>query len=715
MLTPVYAGIAAKYDDSYTELHELTNNGNKLDLGYPLFSITLGDGQKIDSTGFKLLTSKNNTHVLKHEPTGLACQWHPVVKPGTDYLRHEFTVKATKPVVVASFSPLLVSSQGFKPTGNVLGSPLATDDWYAAMEYPMAFTEVDTTSIGAWSPSQLRENQYATVKMPAQELSGKSQIEFKYTRGTQKILIRRVALIADGKVISEDVHNGEAGDKHINHIYTVDATDAPAGAMLVAEIRAAEQRIDSYGVISVVGQKSSSRYVQGVRLDREMKPGDSFTYSSVYGQRGKKSLRRAFMAYLENERARPYSMFLHYNSWYDICHSEPRYNLTSENCSRVMREWHEKLTKKHGVQLDSYVFDDGWDDYENLWEFRKESFPKGFTPQAELAKKFNTHVGVWFSPFGGYGGAQATRIRHAKPKGYEVNGAGLSLAGKNYYALFLKQCRMMMQQYEVNYFKFDGLGGANPEFLPDVEAAYRLMQTLRKDDPSLYINLTTGTWASPFFLLHGDSTWRGGADVHHRGSGPPTQKWLNYRDGETYVHTVSRGSIFPLNSLMIIGIAYANRGEGKRLIDDSDEEFAMQAWSSFATGTQLQEFYISADRMNDAKWKSLADAAKWGRGNQHILIDSHWIGGNPYKEELYGWASLSPDGKKAILCVRNPAGKEQSGAFTLTKILETVPGDWKVSSTLFKSPTAGTKVQIDGDQMKVALPPYKLTVFELER
>lgn len=65
--------------------------------------------------------------------------------------------------------------------------------------------------------------------------------------------------------------------------------------------------------------------------------------------------------------------------------------------------------------------------------------------------------------------------------------------------------------------------------------------------------------------------------------------------------------------------------------------------------------------------------------------------------------------------MRNPAGKEQSGAFALTKILETVPGDWKVSSTLFKSPTTGTKVQIKGDQMKVELPPYKLTVFELER
>merc|ERR1719272_1792845 len=34
-----------------------------------------------------------------------------------------------------------------------------------------------------------------------------------------------------------------------------------------------------------------------------------------------------------------------------------------------------------------------------------------------------------------------------------------------------------------------------------------------KDKDSIWINLTTGTWASPFFLFFADSIWRGGGDI----------------------------------------------------------------------------------------------------------------------------------------------------------------------------------------------------------
>ena len=597
------AGVTATYDRDHGKLLELVRGEHRLTVNQPLFDLETAKGESFDSSAFHMQKSTHpDSTVYVHKPSGLKCEWRGVSQPGTSYLRHEFTVEATKPVHIEEFRPLLICGKSFRPTGSVLGSPLTNGNWYAAIEYPMAFTRLD----------------------------------------------REV-------------------------------------------------------------------YVQGVKIARNLKPGDTFRYSTVYGERGGESLRRAFLSYLENERARPYRIFLHYNSWYDICHSEPRYNLTSENCIRVMNDWQRMFTRKYGVKLDSFVFDDGWDDYENLWQFRKSAFPQGFSPQAELAKEYETHIGTWLSPFGGYGSAQASRIENARKQGYEVNAAGLSLAGENYYRLFLKQCRMMMREYEVNYFKFDGLGGADPAYLPDVEAAYRLMETLRKDNPDIYINLTTGTWASPFFLLHGDSTWRGGGDVAHRGSGPPTQKWLNYRDGETYTNIVRKGALFPLNSLMTCGIVYANRGEGKNLIDESDDEFAMQAWTGIACGTQLQELYISADRMNDAKWKSLADAAKWGRKHEATLRDTHWIGGDPNKEEMYGWASLSPDKNMGIICLRNPAGTDKAQTFDMAGVMELAPADWKLSEVAFSAAIAGTKTRIDGDTLDVGLPGYSVVVIEVQR
>ena len=43
----------------------------------------------------------------------------------------------------------------------------------------------------------------------------------------------------------------------------------------------------------------------------------SSTQSFVIGVAPKDQLRRAFLYYLERERAHPYRPYLHYNSWYD--------------------------------------------------------------------------------------------------------------------------------------------------------------------------------------------------------------------------------------------------------------------------------------------------------------------------------------------------------------------------------------------------------------
>jgi len=71
----------------------------------------------------------------------------------------------------------------------------------------------------------------------------------------------------------------------------------------------------------------------------------------------------------------------------------------------------------------------------------------------------------------------------------------------------------MIHKFGVNHFKFDGIatgmyasGGA--QYVLDTEAMRRLMLDLRQEDPNLYINLTTGSWPSPFWLRYADSLWR---------------------------------------------------------------------------------------------------------------------------------------------------------------------------------------------------------------
>jgi hypothetical protein len=218
----------------------------------------------------------------------------------------------------------------------------------------------------------------------------------------------------------------------------------------------------------------------------------------------------------------------------------------------------------------------------------------------------------------------------------------------------------MISKYGVNQFKIDGTGNANAvipgsEFDSDFDAAINLIQDMRGAKPDIYINLTTGTYPSPFWLKYADSIWRGGEDHDFAGVGPWRQKWITYRDADTYKHVVSAGPLYPLNSLMLHGMIYARYA--KNLGTDPTNDFTDEVHDYFGTGTQLQEMYITPSLLTHENWDVLAESAKWSRANASILRDTHWVGGDPAKLQVYGWASWSPD--KAILVLRNPSDEPQ--------------------------------------------------------
>ena len=85
-----------------------------------------------------------------------------------------------------------------------------------------------------------------------------------------------------------------------------------------------------------------------------------------------------------------------------------------------MRERHRtvrrKLVEKRGVKMDSFLFDDGWDDNRTLWEFNS-GFPNGFTLLKKEAAKYHSGIGVWLSPFGGYAEAREQRLAFGSAAG----------------------------------------------------------------------------------------------------------------------------------------------------------------------------------------------------------------------------------------------------------------------------------------------------------
>jgi hypothetical protein len=95
------------------------------------------------------------------------------------------------------------------------------------------------------------------------------------------------------------------------------------------------------------------------------------------------------------------------------------------------------------------------------------------------------------------------------------------------------------------------------------------------------------------------------------------------------------------------------------------------------------------------------------------LRDTHWIGGDPSKLEVYGWASWTP--QKGIITLRNPSDHSQEFLLDVAAAFELPTGAVRVYSA--HSPwqreesTAPISLQ-SGAPHKFTLKPFQVLTLE---
>ena len=224
----------------------------------------------------------------------------------------------------------------------------------------------------------------------------------------------------------------------------------------------------------------------GIKRQLPLRRGQTVQYSLVLGVAQPGQMRRGFLNYVEQERARPYRPFLHYNSWYDIGYGN---HYDAAAVLDVIEAFGTELIRKRGVKLDSFLLDDGWDDPHSLWHFNP-GFPQGIAPLNNSARKYSAGIGIWLSPWGGYNEAKQRRLDYGRTNGFEINAGGFALSGPKYYERFEEVTRNFVQLDGVNQFKIDGTGNVNTvfpgsNFDSDFAAAINLIQKWRGLKPDL--------------------------------------------------------------------------------------------------------------------------------------------------------------------------------------------------------------------------------------
>ena len=89
--------------------------------------------------------------------------------------------------------------------------------------------------------------------------------------------------------------------------------------------------------------------------------------------------------------------------------------------------------------------------------------------------------------------------------------------------------------------------------------------------------------------------------------------------------------------------------------------------AGYASG--LGELYVSPGLMTPAAWDALAESMRLARDRQAIVADTHWVGGDPRKNEIYGFAAWHPE-RGGVLTLRNPDDKPQQIVLDLAEAFE---------------------------------------------
>ena len=166
-------------------------------------------------------------------------------------------------------------------------------------------------------------------------------------------------------------------------------------------------------------------------LPRELplRAGTSFAVSSVLGTTPPGQLRRGFLGYVERERAHPYRTFLHYNSWYDIGYFS-KYDEAA--ALDVIHAFGQELNRKRGVTLDSFLFDDGWDDPRRCGTSTAAS--RTASPHPRRGRAVRRRARRVALAVGRLRQAEAGPAGVRRAQGFETNEGGFALSGPKYYS-----------------------------------------------------------------------------------------------------------------------------------------------------------------------------------------------------------------------------------------------------------------------------------------
>lgn len=433
-----------------------------------------------------------------------------------------------------------------------------------------------------------------------------------------------------------------------------------------------------------------------------------------------------------------------YNSWYDNM-----LEITDESIAKSFYGSEKGLTENGVEPVDSYVVDDGWNNYRDekynpnisssqsgegmnrtgFWEFNSK-FPNELYTSTELTNKFQSKFGIWLGPQGGYNYFSGfAKYMEESGTAYAQNDywtnicVGSDKYVKNLTSMFIDN----QKRFDVDYWKIDGFavrpctnqkhdhmtGGTNNMYYTTdlwekwTDAWEEMRASRAEEGKGLFINATCYVNLSPWLLQWVNTIWvQDSGDTGQAGTGERHQQKITYRDNVYYNLFKVNQVQFPLKNIYnhdpIYGVSDGSSA--------TTEDFRDFLFSNSVRGTAFWELYYSPSIMDDEKWKVNADALEFAETNSHILEKAKLFGERP-TQGVYGYSCW--DGDEGIVSFRNPTEEEKEYTLELTdmvgvpKSVKDIKGNQVLPYVVGDSSTVSY-----GDTLTVKLAPYETRIFQ---
>lgn len=455
-------------------------------------------------------------------------------------------------------------------------------------------------------------------------------------------------------------------------------------------------------------------------------------YSSVIGSaEGNifEQVQKAFFEYIRSI-SKPIKLRRQYNSWYDHM-----LNITRGNIYSSFLEIEKALTKVGERPLDSYVVDDGWNDYsKDFWCFN-EKFPDELYPFTALVESLGSRFGLWIGPRGGYTKDTIKFAKHIQRagNGYVNNqSADICVASDKYMEKLSEFMLSCQDKFNINYWKIDGFaqkpckskhhlhmtgGYKNMYFYTDFwEKWIALFNSLyEKGGEGYWLNATSYAMPSPWLLQYVNSVWiQTSNDVGFEGKkGVVSDKdrMLSYRDERYFEFYKDRQFQFPQSALYNHDPVYGNEAK----VNMSDNEFRDYLFTMAMRGTAFWELYYSYNMMNESKWRINYSVMRFLEDNMDILSKSVVFGGRPSKGQVYGYSCF--DRFEGIIALRNSSEVKQDFALCLNETIGVTKELLYAGVTQilpYKGSSLGDAYSY-GDTISITLAPYETRILHFGR